>query len=791
MKLLFSLISLLVFLLNDSRAQLFDKTIMVNNNNCALRDAIPRSNGNNLVSGIGIGTSQGVLIELTQNGDTVWVKEIKLENYYTNIDHLRELPNHKLVIAGTFNSGGGDNEGFVALLDSIGNIEIAAKVENDFTNSHLYINDLLIDEDANVYLCGLFRKYWSSGSYSSPFLTKLNPDLTAIWVRTYGSQSASNEYSGAVSKMTFDSSGNICTWGYHSQAQLTGATYLAKWSPDGNLIWSKQKNITNENQFNSIAIDPQDNIYVLYGVSPSPSSSEVNIALEKHDQNGNVLWTKNYGTTNEIERPNGMSLKDNLIYVVSSLEPTSGLHQILISVVDTSGVLLTSHLNGATYNGPRINAVHEHHFMVTSFTGNLIQFAENGIMPCTPVDYPMTTSDLDYAMNNGVSAFDSELLITPILSLPVVAYTREINTTCSAPSPCFASTHTISTSICASETYFFGGQDLNETGTYIDTLVSVTSCDSIVVLNLIVNNTTSGIDTQTACDSFTWIDGITYNASNNNATYTLSNMLGCDSLVTLNLVINNSTDATVNESACDSFAWALNGTTYTSSGTYEHIETNADGCLLTTTLNLTISEPTSFIDTQNACESFTWIDGNTYTESNNSATYLLTNAAGCDSLVTLNLNITQIDVTTTLSGETITATAAGASYQWINCNNNSPIAGQTNQSFTPTVSGSYAVIVSQNGCEETSDCVAVTIISVEEISANEIVLFPNPSNGIFQIQSLERIQNVRVYDSLGKKIDIEYLSGSNQINCGKVSSGNYIIELILGNTIVRKSLFIR
>ena len=40
-----------------------------------------------------------------------------------------------------------------------------------------------------------------------------------------------------------------------------------------------------------------------------------------------------------------------------------------------------------------------------------------------------------------------------------------------------------------------------------------------------------------------------------------------------------------------------------------------------------------------ACDSYTWIDGNTYNLSNNTATYLFMNAAGCDSTVTLNLTI--------------------------------------------------------------------------------------------------------------------------------------------------------
>ncbi len=46
-------------------------------------------------------------------------------------------------------------------------------------------------------------------------------------------------------------------------------------------------------------------------------------------------------------------------------------------------------------------------------------------------------------------------------------------------------------------------------------------------------------------------------------------------------------------------------------------------------------DTSKIFDTQTACDSLTWIDGNTYTSSNNTATYILTNAVGCDSIVTL------------------------------------------------------------------------------------------------------------------------------------------------------------
>ena len=49
--------------------------------------------------------------------------------------------------------------------------------------------------------------------------------------------------------------------------------------------------------------------------------------------------------------------------------------------------------------------------------------------------------------------------------------------------------------------------------------------------------------------------------------------------------------------------------------------------------------PTYGTDYQTHCVSYTWIDGITYTMSNNTATYILTNNNNCDSVVFLNLTI--------------------------------------------------------------------------------------------------------------------------------------------------------
>ena len=52
-----------------------------------------------------------------------------------------------------------------------------------------------------------------------------------------------------------------------------------------------------------------------------------------------------------------------------------------------------------------------------------------------------------------------------------------------------------------------------------------------------------------------------------------------------------------------------------------------------------INQSDSVTDTQIAVDSYTWIDGLTYTTSNNTATFNLTNSNNCDSIITLNLTI--------------------------------------------------------------------------------------------------------------------------------------------------------
>ena len=278
---------------------------------------------------------------------------------------------------------------------------------------------------------------------------------------------------------------------------------------------------------------------------------------------------------------------------------------------------------------------------------------------------------------------------------------------------------------------------------------------------------------------------------NGNAVYSgapqqlLTTSTGCDSLVTLDLTFISSSSATDVISACDSYTW-IDGTEYTASNnTATFVIPNAAGCDSTITLDLTILSSSTSEDIQTTCDTFTWIDGNTYTESNNTATFTVPNAAGCDSTITLNLTVntvnsgvTVVDDLTLQSDET----TAGAEYQWLDCADNfAPIAGETSSTFTTQISGEYAVQVTLNGCTEISDCFIITnTLGFDELGNGfNVDLFPNPTLGsvTFNIQGVKQL-DMELYDLQGKLLMHQNgIWDQDQISLEALVPGSYIIKL--------------
>jgi len=191
------------------------------------------------------------------------------------------------------------------------------------------------------------------------------------------------------------------------------------------------------------------------------------------------------------------------------------------------------------------------------------------------------------------------------------------------------------------------------------------------------------------------------------------------------------------------------------------------------------------IDEIEACDSYTWIDGNTYTQDNNTATYHYVGGAanGCDSVVLLNLTIQPTHGSTTNNiGSTIIASNNFASYVWLDCNNNyAIIPGETMQSYTSITGGSFAVELTENGCVDTSNCVSVASIGlIDNTFSSLYTIYPNPTQGEFTIEFNDKQELIvaRIYNTLGQEIQCNTFENKNVLTF-KISKPNglYIVEL--------------
>ena len=164
-------------------------------------------------------------------------------------------------------------------------------------------------------------------------------------------------------------------------------------------------------------------------------------------------------------------------------------------------------------------------------------------------------------------------------------------------------------------------------------------------------------------------------------------------------------------------------------------------------------------------------------------TVTYTTAGSCTNSSSVSVTITQVDVSTTLNNTTITSNAVGAIYQWLDCNDgNSDIEGETNNTYTATTNGSYAVRVTQNGCTDTSDCVEISTLRLTTNSfSNEIEIYPNPTNNSFEIsfKNNQKELKINIYSSLGQLIKTRIFDNTDRILMNlNQPSGIYFVECI-------------
>jgi hypothetical protein len=235
-------------------------------------------------------------------------------------------------------------------------------------------------------------------------------------------------------------------------------------------------------------------------------------------------------------------------------------------------------------------------------------------------------------------------------------------------------------------------------------------------------------------------------------------------------------------------------------GNYTFEFTDANGCTsVPLAVNLTApgapaaptistNGPTTFCEggmvtlTASAGTTYEWSNGETTASidvlANGTFTVSITDASGCvsPSSSTTTVTVDQMpDLNVTMTNNVLTAVQTSANYQWIDCATGLAIAGETNQVFTPTQNGNYAVVIASGTCSDTSSCNLVSTIGIDEIDSKlTIRIQPNPTSNEVAIITTTEVERIEIYTLNG---DIVQTEQTTAFSVSHLATGVYLVKV--------------
>ncbi|BDS14812.1 T9SS type A sorting domain-containing protein [Aureispira anguillae] len=596
---------------------------------------------------------------------------------------------------------------FIQKLDANGNLVWAKSLGKSYADDMGYA--LALDEAGSLYITGVFSgptdfnpSPWVDTLFSNggldAFILKLDAGGNYQWAKALGG--GNSDYGYAITTDTF---GYVYASGiFRLTADLDPGPavqnvtsqggwdiYIEKLDTAGNLIWVKTIGGSSDEHIEDLITDHAGNIYLTgsfegspdfdpgAGTYSIPSDGNEDIFVQKLDSSGNFVWVNTMGGSYS-DRAQCIKLDDaGNIYITGYFRGTA----------DFDPSPATHNITGNGYQDIFIEKFDPagNFLWVKTMGGTASDYGEELVLDANNDIYVVGSfvGTVDFHTGTAVVELTSEgyqdIFVQKIDNNGQLIWAERFGGT--SNDKAYATTIGPAGNLKVSG-YFRNISDFDP-GPGVYNLGSTNSRD-IFVLSLSECIPATTTITETVCNSYTAPDGQVYTASGQ-YTAELQSASGCDSIITIDLTVNHNQSSTIFETVCDTSYTAPNGIIYGSSGTY-----------LAT----------------------------------------IPNAAGCDSTITIHLTVTSLDSSISKSGDLLTSNATNVTYQWIDCSNgNSPILGATNQTFTPPVSGLYAVQIAGLGCQKTSNCWQVSLTGINQVkSLPGVKIYPNPSQQFLYIE---------------------------------------------------------
>lgn len=384
------------------------------------------------------------------------------------------------------------------------------------------------------------------------------------------------------------------------------------------------------------------------------------------------------------------------------------------------------------------------YYLITNFFPNV----SNGVVRLANQalpDQPGLSSIMQLADGRWFSGFTSNIYEAPHITLAVG----------SASNRCRVSVQeNLSNCNGAPVTTSTGNFTYTQSGVYSDTIPGGANCDTIVIANVSIQTPDTDSLAITTCNSFSSPSGQVFTQSGQYVD-TVSNASGCDSIYYLDLTIQEYFPAdTLRVTACKQYQ-TPSGQILRGSGRFFDTLVNPANCDSVYLIDLTIKRFERDTLVVNTCDfSYQGPSGQLFTQSGTYVDTLLGGRNNCDSIINLNLQLNPIDTGVMSNMFTADAIEANATtYQWINCDSGQAVPGANSRSFAPIVDGLYAVVVEKDGCTDTSRCVFLETVALDENQIPDLSLFPNPNKGRFTIDApnLSEVE-LRMINSAGQEL---------------------------------------
>ncbi|MDJ1483755.1 SBBP repeat-containing protein [Cytophagaceae bacterium YF14B1] len=262
----------------------------------------------------------------------------------------------------TLTSAGGTNDIFLAKYDSNGNVLWAKRAGG---NGGDIGQSLTTDISGNVFLTGRFSNtsnfgginLTSLGSFDG-FIAKYTPDGSVTWAQKVGSPNA--DFGQGI---VVDAGGNCFIAGQYSGNTILncatisnkgqGDMYVAKYDPDGNILWAQNAGGTADDAGYSLGIDKTGNCYITGSFASSPATFGESSFTNKGNQD--IFVAKLFSVPNSITLSDANPVCPYTSFSVSfaiSCAASSQTYSVQLSEPNSSNFPVTPQIIGTGTSSP-------------------------------------------------------------------------------------------------------------------------------------------------------------------------------------------------------------------------------------------------------------------------------------------------------------------------------------------------------------------------------------------------------------------------------------------------------